>query len=64
MDAAHLAKIEQGKGNPTLHLLVQIATALNTQVEQLVRGLSAADLPHTVKPYSEEDYSRSLRGRG
>jgi transcriptional regulator with XRE-family HTH domain len=64
MDPTHLAKIERGQGNPTLHLLVQIATALNTPVEYLVREISAADLPDTSRPYSEEDLRRSLRADG
>lgn len=63
MDVSHLARIESGIGNPTLFVLIQLATALDVTPDSFVRGLTAADLPDDVKPYSEADFRRELRRR-
>ncbi|MFT4219856.1 MAG: helix-turn-helix transcriptional regulator [Microbacterium sp.] len=60
MDVSHLARIESGQGNPTVHTLIQLATALEVRPEVFVKGLTAADLPESVKPYSEADFRREL----
>lgn len=62
MDVSHLARIESGQGNPTVETLIQLATALDVETEYFVDGLTASDLPVTVKPYSEADFRRALRG--
>jgi transcriptional regulator with XRE-family HTH domain len=62
METTHLARIEAGQGNPTVETLIQLATALDVDVEYFVSGLSAADLPADVRPYSEADFRRALRG--
>lgn len=64
MDVTHLARIEAGQGNPTLFVLIQLATALEVPVTTFVQGLTAKDLPDDVKPYSEADYRKALRERG
>ncbi|MFT3797101.1 helix-turn-helix domain-containing protein [Microbacterium sp.] len=64
MDVSHLARIEGGQGNPTLYVLIQLATALDAKPELFVRGLTAEDLPTEIKPYSEADFRRELRRRG
>lgn len=64
MDVSHLARIEQGIGNPTLFVLIQLATALDVSPTVFVKGLTAADLPVGIKPYSEADFRRELRQRG
>ena len=64
MDVRHLARIEAGDGNPTLFVLIQLATALDVKPETFVRGLTSADLPENLKPYSEADFRRELRRRG
>jgi len=61
MDVSHLARIENGTGNPTLFVLIQLATALDVSLTTLIRGLSADDLPGDIKPYSEADFRRELR---
>ena len=61
MDISTLARIEAGQGNPTVETLIQLATALDVKPELLVKGLTAADLPEDVKPYSEADFRRALR---
>jgi hypothetical protein len=43
--------------------LIQLATALEQKPEVFVKGLSAADLPQDIKPYSEADFRRELRRR-
>ncbi|MGM1016803.1 MAG: helix-turn-helix domain-containing protein [Actinomycetota bacterium] len=63
MDVSHLARIEGGKGNPTLFVIIQLATALEVSPQIFVEGLSAADLPDDLKPYSEADFRRELRRR-
>jgi len=64
MDVSHLARIEAGQGNPTVQTLIQLATALDVKPEMFVAGLTSADLPADVKPYSEADFRRELRQRG
>lgn len=61
MDVSHLARIENGTGNPTLFVLIQLATALDVSLTSLVQGLKAEDLPENIKPYSEADFRRELR---
>lgn len=63
LDVSHLARIENGQGNPTLYVLIQLATALDVAPEVFVSGLGAADLPADLKPYSEADFRRELRRR-
>lgn len=63
MDTSHLARIEGGKGNPTMFVLIQLATALEVKPTVFLDGLTAADLPESVKPYSEADFRRELRRR-
>jgi len=63
MDVSHLARIENGQGNPTLFVIVQLATALEIEPEMFVRGLSAADLPADIKPYSLSAAVREMRRR-
>lgn len=61
MDVSHLARIEGGKGNPTLFVLIQLATALEVSPTVFLEGLTAADLPEDLKPYSEAGYRKALR---
>lgn len=63
MDTSHLARIEGGIGNPTLFVLIQLATALEVKPTVFLEGLTAADLPENIKPYSEADFRRELRRR-
>ena len=64
MDVRHLARNEAGDGNPTLFVLIQLATALDVKPDTFVKGLTSADLPENLKPYSEADFRRELRRRG
>lgn len=63
MDVSHLARIESGAGNPTLFVLIQLATALEVDASSFLAGLTAVDLPEEIKPYSESDFRRELRRR-
>lgn len=63
MDVSHLARIEGGIGNPTLFVLIQLATALEVKPTVFLHDLTAADLPEDIKPYSEADFRRELRRR-
>lgn len=63
LDVTHLARIESGQGNPTLFVLIQLATALDVSPTVFVEGLMATDLPDDIKPYSEADFRRELRRR-
>jgi len=51
MDLTNFQRIERGIGNPTIATLVQIATALEIDVAELVTGLDPNDLPHGREPY-------------
>ena len=51
MDLTNYQRIERGIGNPTIATLVQIATALEVDVSELVAGLDPNDLPHGREPY-------------
>lgn len=64
LDVSHLARIEAGQGNPTMFVMVQLATALEVEPEIFVRGLTARDLPQDIRPYSEADFRRALREHG
>ena len=37
MDRSHLADLEAGRGNPTLHILIRIARALDVDMAELFR---------------------------
>lgn len=63
MDVSHLARIESGQGNPTLFVIVQLATALQVKPEVFVAGLASKDLPSDVRPYSMADFLREKRRR-
>lgn len=63
MDVSHLARIENGQGNPTLFVILQIATALGVKPEVFVEGLTSADLPEDVRPYSLSAALREMRNR-
>lgn len=63
VDVSHLARIESGVGNPTLFVMIQLATALEVSPIEFVKDLTAADLPENLKPYSEADFRRELRRR-
>lgn len=45
MDVTHYSRIERGEGNATLHALVKIGTALQTDPGELITGLTLSDLP-------------------
>lgn len=64
VDLSNLARIENGQGNPTLFVLIQLATALQVDPAVFVEGLTAKDLPEDIKPYSEADFRRHLRESG
>ena len=60
MDLTNFQRLERGIGNPTIVTLVQIATALEVDVAELVTGLSPEDLPHGHEPYG---YSQAKERR-
>jgi transcriptional regulator with XRE-family HTH domain len=37
VDLSHLGKLERGEGNPTIELIVRIATTLNAGVEVVIK---------------------------
>lgn len=63
LDVSTLDRVEGGQANPTLFILLRIASGLDVPPETLVTGLTAADLPDEIRPYSEEDFRRALRAR-
>lgn len=65
LDTTHLARIELGDGNPTLHKLIQVAAALDTSVSTLVDGIGREHLPASAtRPVTEAEVIAELRRRG
>lgn len=64
LDVSHLARIETGKGNPTLFVLIQLATALEVSPAFFVEGMSADDLPEDIRPYTDAEYRAMLQQLG
>ena len=60
MDLTNFQRLERGIGNPTIATLIQIATALEIDVAELVTGLTPDDLPHGHEPYG---YSQAKERR-
>lgn len=44
-------------------VLIQLAATLDVKPEVFVEGMTAADAPADLKPYSEADFRRELRRR-
>ncbi|WP_156762004.1 helix-turn-helix domain-containing protein [Microbacterium karelineae] len=64
MDLTNFQRIERGEGNPTISTLLQIATALEIDVGELVTGLDPADLQNGRYPYGYTEISTRRRNRG
>ncbi len=63
MDVSHLARLEHGYVNPSLHMIIQLAVALKVDPIEFVRDLGVVDLPENRKPYSLEDFLKEKRRR-
>ncbi|WP_162621922.1 helix-turn-helix domain-containing protein [Microbacterium suaedae] len=63
MDLSNYQKIERGRGNPTVATLLQIATALEVDVGELVTGLDAEDLHNGHYPYGYTEIPAQRRRR-
>ena len=62
MDLTNYQRIERGKGNPTISTLLQIATALEVDVGELVTGLGPEDLGNGRYPYGYTEIPLRRRG--
>ncbi|GAA3656289.1 hypothetical protein GCM10022202_15650 [Microbacterium marinilacus] len=65
IDITHLTRIESGRGNPTLHKLIQLAVALEVDPGELIAGLGADDVPQENRPHGFSEhhlYRRRPRG--
>lgn len=63
MDLTNFQRIERGEGNPTLSTLLQIATALEIDVSELVTGLDPDDLQNGRYPYGYSEIPTRRRSR-
>lgn len=63
MDLTNYQRIERGAGNPTISTLLQIATALEVDVSELVVGLRPEDLQNGRYPYGYSEASERRRAR-
>lgn len=63
MNVSNYGKIERGLGNPELHTIIRLAAVLGVDVSELVRGISANDLPEKRRVFTARDFvkERSLR---
>lgn len=64
MDESHLAHVEKGLVNPSLHMIIQISVALKVPVIELLKDISEADLPATRRPYTVDDFRRQMNQKG
>lgn len=62
MDLTNYQRIERGEGNPTLTTLIQIATALEVDVAELITGLGADMLKNGHYPYGYSEIPQRRRG--
>lgn len=62
MDLTNFQRIERGQGNPTISTLLQIATALEVDVGELITGLGADDLQNGRYPYGYTEIPQRRRG--
>ncbi|KQY98798.1 helix-turn-helix domain-containing protein [Microbacterium sp. MEC084] len=51
MDISHYSRIENGTGNPTAQMLIQLAIAFEVDPGELIKGLGPESLPDTRRPY-------------
>jgi transcriptional regulator with XRE-family HTH domain len=51
MDSTHYSRIENGTGNPTAQLLVQLAVAFDVDPSQFLEGLGIETLEDVRRPY-------------
>ncbi len=58
MNVSNYGKIERGLGNPNFHTLVLIASVLNIDPAELVKGIGGQSLPKRKTVYSAVDYIR------
>ncbi|HRN28979.1 MAG TPA: helix-turn-helix transcriptional regulator [Terrimesophilobacter sp.] len=64
MDESHLARVERGQVNPSLHMILQLSVALEVAVGVLMDGISGKDLPESRRPYTIEDFRRQMKRQG
>lgn len=63
MDVSHLARLENGYVNPSLHMIIQLSVALKVEPTKFVERLGKADLPDSRRPYSLDDFLKEKRRR-
>ncbi|MGI6877956.1 helix-turn-helix domain-containing protein [Microbacterium sp. gxy059] len=63
MDLTNFQRIERGEGNPTISTLVQIATALEVDVSELVREIGPEQLQNGRAPYGYSEHEPRRRHR-
>jgi transcriptional regulator with XRE-family HTH domain len=50
MDVSNYARIDRGRGNPTLHTLIRLAAVLSLEAGELLSGFTADQLPPGPAP--------------
>ena len=63
INVSNYGKVERGLSNPTFHTLVRIASVLNVDAGELIKGLSADQLPELPASFSARDYIREKQAR-
>ena len=65
MHSTHYGRIERGEANAELHTIVRLATALNVDPGDLLRGLYGDELlPKRTRTYTVADFIASRKAEG
>lgn len=59
LNVSNYARIDRGRGNPTMYTLIRLAAVLQLELGELVTGLAVEQLPPTRDGYIAIDFRRS-----
>ncbi|SEN14685.1 XRE family transcriptional regulator [Cryobacterium sp. TMT1-3] len=59
LNVSNYARIDRGRGNPTMYTLIRVAAVLQLEISELVAGLAVEQLPPTHDGYLAIEFRRS-----
>lgn len=62
LNVSNYARIDRGRGNPTMFTLIRVAAVLQLEISELVSGLVVDQLPPTRDDYLAIEFRRSQAG--
>ena len=63
INVAHFGRIERGETNPSLEILVRVASVLGVEAASLISGITAEQFPAGRPTYSAADFVRERAKR-